>query len=349
VFDSSNGKIVTTYRNASLYPSSRVGTVSGTSISYGSEVVITASNNAAISSVYDSTNNKVVVTYAGAGGGIASTVVGTVSGTSISYGSATTTEAASNSSMGFDTTNGKVILFLYTTSQAGNARVGTVSGTSITFGSAATVPSTVQYLAGVVHDSSANKMVIGYTKASGPATAIVGTVSGTSISFGSETEVQTSGTSVLSMGFDSLVNKVVYTYRYGPSPYNGRLRVGTVSGTSITFASEVTFESGTTSNLAIGYDSTEGTSVISYRDEGNSNFGTAVGFQAAGSYQSRGEVADGDPARVDIIGSLSTNQSGLTAGEKYYVQNDGTLSTTAGSPSVLAGTAISATKLVVKT
>jgi 6-phosphogluconolactonase (cycloisomerase 2 family) len=39
----------------------------------------------------------------------------------------------------------------------------------------------------------------------------------------------------------------------------------------------------------------------------------------------------------------------LTAGEKYYVQNDGTLSTTAGTPSVLAGTAISATKLVVKT
>ena len=348
VFDSSNGKIVTTYRNASLYPSSRVGTVSGTSISYGSEVVITASNNAAISSVYDSTNNKVVVTYAGAGGGTASTVVGTVSGTSISYGSATTTEAAYNSSMGFDTTNGKVILFLYTTSQAGNARVGTVSGTSITFGSAATVPSNVQYLAGVVHDSSANKMVIGYTKSSGPATAIVGTVSGTSISFGSETEVQTSATSVLSMGFDSLVNKVVYTYRYGPSPYNGRLRVGTVSGTSITFASEVTFESGTTSNLAIGYDSTESTSVISYRDEGNSNYGTAVGFQAAGSYQSRGEVADGGNAVVDVQGGISDIQENLTAGQSYYVQTNGTISTTAGDPSVFAGTAVSSTKLIVK-
>ena len=52
---------------------------------------------------------------------------------------------------------------------------------------------------------------------------------------------------------------------------------------------------------------------------------------------------------MDIIGSVSTNQSNLTAGQQYYVQTDGTISTTAGSPSVLAGTAISATELVVKT
>ena len=38
----------------------------------------------------------------------------------------------------------------------------------------------------------------------------------------------------------------------------------------------------------------------------------------------------------------------LTAGQSYYVQTDGTLSTTAGNPSVFAGTAVSATKLIVK-
>ena len=191
-------------------------------------------------------------------------------------------------------------------------------------------------------------MVIGYTKSSGPATAIVGTVSDTSISFGSETEVQTSGTSVLSMGFDTLLNKVIYTYRYGPSPYNGRLRVGTVSGTSITFDTEVTFESGETSQLAIGYDSTENTSVISYMDGGNTNKGTAVGYQAAGSYDIRGETPNGGGVKVLTQGSVSDLQSGLTAGKSYYVQTNGTLSTTADSPSVFAGTAVSATKLLVK-
>ena len=62
-----------------------------------------------------------------------------------------------------------------------------------------------------------------------------------------------------------------------------------------------------------------------------------------------GSVASGSSATVDIIGSLSTNQSGLTAGQSYYVQVDGTIDTTPATPEVFAGTAISATSLVVKT
>jgi hypothetical protein len=62
-----------------------------------------------------------------------------------------------------------------------------------------------------------------------------------------------------------------------------------------------------------------------------------------------GAVADTKGATVDIIGSVNDEQSGLTAGQKYYVQTDGTIGTTAATPSVLAGTAISATELLVKT
>ena len=47
--------------------------------------------------------------------------------------------------------------------------------------------------------------------------------------------------------------------------------------------------------------------------------------------------------------STSTSVGGpLTAGQSYYVQTDGNLGTTAASPSVFAGTAVSATKLIVK-
>ena len=51
---------------------------------------------------------------------------------------------------------------------------------------------------------------------------------------------------------------------------------------------------------------------------------------------------------VDVIGTVNDQQSSLTAGQQYFVQTDGTLSETADSPSVFAGTAISATELVVK-
>jgi len=56
----------------------------------------------------------------------------------------------------------------------------------------------------------------------------------------------------------------------------------------------------------------------------------------------------GAGAEIDTKGAINTEQSGLTAGQSYYVQTDGTITTTAGDPSVFAGTAVSATKLIVK-
>ena len=63
---------------------------------------------------------------------------------------------------------------------------------------------------------------------------------------------------------------------------------------------------------------------------------------------SDGAYTNGQTATVQLIGSVDDAQSSLTPGQKYYVQNDGTLSTTADSPSVLAGTAIASTKLLIK-
>jgi hypothetical protein len=61
-----------------------------------------------------------------------------------------------------------------------------------------------------------------------------------------------------------------------------------------------------------------------------------------------GTVSSGSAANCLTNGAISTSQSGLTSGNKYYVQNDGTLSTSAASPSVYAGQAVSSTKLIIK-
>lgn len=53
-------------------------------------------------------------------------------------------------------------------------------------------------------------------------------------------------------------------------------------------------------------------------------------------------------ATIQIVGSVDDAQSGLTAGKQYYVQIDGSLDRTPDTPSVFAGTAVSATKLIVK-
>ena len=98
--------------------------------------------------------------------------------------------------------------------------------------------------------------------------------------------------------------------------------------------------------------------MITYRDTGNSNYGTASVFTSAPLSTnltaenyigiSDAAYAGGATATIQIVGCIDDAQTSLTAGQQYFVQGNGTLSTTAGDPSVLAGTAISATELVVK-
>ena len=102
--------------------------------------------------------------------------------------------------------------------------------------------------------------------------------------------------------------------------------------------------------VAYTCDFNAGKSVVAYKaNYGSTGYGTAVVFSADSIATVRGQVASGSSASVDIIGTVSENQTGLTAGQSYFVQTDGTIALTAGSPSVFAGTAISATKLLVKT
>ena len=73
----------------------------------------------------------------------------------------------------------------------------------------------------------------------------------------------------------------------------------------------------------------------------NVTTGNYIGFPISGGL-------NGQSITVKTQGEIATNVTGLTAGQVYYVQNDGSLSTTASTPSVLAGTAISSTELIVK-
>ena len=106
------------------------------------------------------------------------------------------------------------------------------------------------------------------------------------------------------------------------------------------------------------YDSNQQKAAFVYQDANNSYYFTARVFQTGYTSQnltsenyigiSRSGAADTAGAIINTQGAIADNLSGLTAGQSYYVQNDGTLSTSADSPSVFAGTAVSATKLIVK-
>ena len=354
VFDSNSNKIVIAWSKSSNNAGMAiVGTVdsSDNSISFGSEVQFGVLGHLSLG--FDSTNNKIISAFANVSDnnhGYA--IVGTVSGTSISFGSSAKFEAENTrfTDIAHDTDTGKTVI-VYTdqgNSSYGTAVVSTVSGTSISFGTPVVYESANSAINSVVYDTNSNKMVIAYYDGgnSSYGTAIVGTVSGTGISFGTAVVFNSAITPTLSITFDSSISKIIIAYQDDGNSDKGTFVIGTVSGTSISFGSEIIFHNAATNQPKAVFDSSANKVVISYKDDGDGNKGKAVVVQVES--ETRGSTASGSTAIIQAGGAVNTLQTGLTAGQQYFVQTDGTLGLTADDPSVIAGTAVSATDLIVK-
>jgi len=262
-----------------------VGTVSGTSISFGTEVVFHSADTADTSVFFDpNTAGKFVICYRqAANNGSGTAIVGTVSGTTLSFGTAVVFNTRVYYPTGaFDqNTAGKFVVGYRdrNDSNNGNSRVGTVSGTSISFGTEVTFNSGESNVISIESDpNTAGKFIITYADAgnSSYATAIIGTVSGTSVSYGSEAVFNSTSSSNIAVAFDpNTANKLVTVYQNSSSVCKST--IGTVSGTSISFGTAVTFNSAASGYARLSFDpNTAGVFVVAYQDGGNSNYGTAI-------------------------------------------------------------------------
>ena len=291
-YDSNNDKLVIVY--VAVHPSGHnalyaiVGTIaSDGSISYGTAELVYSDASYQVTSCaacFDSTNNKVIAAYTRNWDNSGRALVGTVSGTSISFGSETIFESGDvNSSMrmAFDSGNGKTVICYRDNGDSNKPKaiVGTTSGTSISFGSATTIQMTaIQPTGGIGFDSNLGKIVFAYrdTNNSYYGTCAVGTVSGTSISFGTQVVWESVNVQAIApkIPFDSTNNKLVFVYAY--SDNDGYAIVGTVSGTSISFGSNAEFENANIDYGAAAYNPDSEKVDIFYMDQGNSNYGTYV-------------------------------------------------------------------------
>ncbi len=269
------------------------------SASAGTPVVFEDGYLAQSSIVYDSSNDKTVIFYRDAGDSDkGKAVVGTVSGSTISFGTPVEFESGATPYIRatFDSSNNKIVI-AYTDqddNSYGKAIVGTVSGTSISFGSAVTFESaSSSETPGICFDSTNNKVVISYRDSGNShyGTAIVGTVSGTSISFGSATVFRSGNCRRMVNAFDSVNGKVVIAYRDYSDGSAGDGIVGTVSGTSISFGTPVTFDAGQASYPALAYNSVDKNVILAYRDSYSSGAKAVVGTVSGTS------ISFGSPAK----------------------------------------------------
>ena len=317
VYDSSNQKIVIAYRDQgnSNYGTAIVGTVSGSSISFGTPTVFESAVVAYMSGAYDSNNNKVVFSFKGASN-YGRSVVGTVSGTSISFGSGVNFESAAIESTGtaYDANAQKIVVAYRDdgNSNYGTAAVGTVSGTSISFGTPVVFQASASYYFTPVYDANAQKVVIGYRDdvASSAGTAIVGTVSGTSISFGTKQAFESGNTTHISGVYDSTNQKVVFAYKDGGNSSHGTAVVGTVSGTSISFGTPVVFNAGNSGYFSASFDSNAGRVLISYSDDSNGSKGESVVGTVSGTSISFSDSVLFKNASADYVASAYDSNQG---------------------------------------
>lgn len=310
-----------------------VGTVSGTSISYTGAVNFNGTENYQGGDLtYDSSNNVTVASFERNDSGSnkhGASVVGTISGGAITFGTASDFAPSTNiqyANNTFDSNSNKVVtVFQNSNTGYGNAVVSTVSGTTISHGSLGVLTQNgVEMGTGgtICFDSTNNKVIAPYRNTTDSKGYVrIGTVSGTTITFGNAVEFDSApgGQSIRSV-YDSNLNKVIIFYT-NASNYP-TVRTGTVSGTSIVLddAFIVATTSVTTDmSCAAAFDSSENRTLLSYKP-------SATGLGNAQVYLTAGTAQD------------------LIVGSTYYVQNNGNLSTT--SSSVTAGKAISTTQLI---
>ena len=356
-FDSNSNKVVVTFKDSSNsdYVTIRVGTVSGTSISFGSALHEYIPIDDDTATVFDSTNNKIVVFFRNTSTSTGGCQVGTVSGTSISLGAQQTFVAATAypqyMSAVFDSDSGKTVTVyraVASNNNYGTAFVGTVSGTSISFGTSVVYESSDSTYNTLAYDSTTGKVVIGF-RANTYGNAIVGTVSGTSISFGTKNVWHSADTNEISLAYDIPKSKIVLSYRDSSNGYYISSIDGTVSGTSISFGPAFDI-SGSKGNKTFSvYDPDSAKVVVGYGNQDNSYIGTAVVVTTPNSNYTSfigitdAAISSAASGSVTIKGGISSNVTGLTANSTYYVQSNGTLSTTTST--VLAGKALSSTSI----
>lgn len=241
-------------------------------------------------STFDSTNNRVVIAYADQGNGMYGTaVVGTINGSTISFGTPQAFTTASianvvyNPAITFDSNVGKVILG-YSDGANNNywtCRVATVdpSNNTLTFGTAAVVePATPSGQMSLGFDTNSNKFLVIYGDGnnSNYITGRVGTISGTNITFGTKNAVINGSGSYNSVAFDSNVNKFAVFYRNPNSPFDGKCKVATISGTNVTYGSEATYSSTVSPYPRSTFDSNSNKIVVAFEDQGNNSYVTAA-------------------------------------------------------------------------
>jgi hypothetical protein len=400
----------------------RVITRTGNTVSVGDETEFESSNKANYVSVAcGKVSGQFLVYYQDGNGGYPKARVGTIDGTTCSFGDVLTVESASRPYLflaGDPSTDNKYIVGYKNASNYAEARVATVSGTDVTVGggqafsnysgpehtdccfdpatagrfaiislngsgdtptvlqctySGTTVSSTVTYTncnddsgkdARGAYDASTGHLVIAYRDKGSPYYGCVRVIESDGTK---NTKVDVSSHALDAVGVRCIDvagdpnNTTRFAVIYHITSGGNMVRCFQVSGSSgsmtCTLDTQVEVETGPLyKDSCIDYCGDSGLFQISYQDGPTDTADNKITTcQGAGASVTNltstnflgiadAAISNSATGTVVIQGGTITGLSSLTTGSSYYVQNDGTITTV--SSSVSAGLAISTSKLL---
>ena len=321
-----------------------------------------------ISAQYDTVNN---IGYAACSRNGDSVTTLTVSGTTITAGSrqyvfGSYTSTMQYLSLNYDSANNRGTMYYRDVSNSyyASAVAFTSSGGTLTFGTKVVLDSSGSGNRGDCANSPTQTYIaykngdyIYYNNL---------TFSGASITAGSKQTLTNVGSLDIGTGTLFLYNpdgKFYFVFTRTGTPKWLALAQGTVSGTTLNNTNIEIYN-----NLSSDYEDwivgntsiSNPTMILAGKDLSN-NYAEALTFVPTATVTvttfnltatnyigiASDTVADNKNVLIDTQGAANPDQSSLTPAQLYYVQTNGTLSTTAGSPSVVAGIATSATTLLI--
>ena len=359
-YDASNNRVVIIYKDTSNSDKGTavVGTISDTSISFGTPVIF---YNSAISDyndiTYDKDNQKVIIYYSVSGGNTQQAVVGTVSNTSISFGSAQqVTSTGYHNAVVYDEGAQKVIFFWRYSSDPTilYGMPATVSGTSFSFDGPVTLTSTNVQDIRAIYNANAQKTVISYYNLSNSnyGEACVVSVSGSTLSYGTPVVFKAGNLNKVEPVSVTGTSKIIISYRDSDNSNYATAIVGEISGTSLSFGTASVYLSSFILDTGIAWDSTTSKVVFAVQNAGSSSVGqyiigtlsgTTITVGSATTFNSSTTtnlncVYNSNDSRVLISWLDNTN----SVGESAVLRNSATL-TNASSYIGVAAEAISNT------
>jgi hypothetical protein len=307
---------------------SKVGTVSGTSISFGSAVQFKSGPADHLNVSFDpSTNGKFILSFQdGSNNSYGASIVGTLSGTTASYGSVVLFNSVYTpwNDISYDPSTAGKCLVAYAdnnSTKVGKSKVGTVSGTGVSFGSSATFNSGVTDYICLAADNTAGKYVIAYKHTSEQmGYAIVASVSGSTVSYGTAAYFNSTESDRIGIACDpNTTGKFVIVSQEVSAGRHGQSHVGTISGTSLTFGSKQEFAAVEVRENRVAFNPSPASAGQFYISFNAGGIGKAILGQMAATAQatnltstnligiSAADAADTATAKINVWGGINSS------------------------------------------